>query len=218
MKNSYSLGLLISIVAFFLGCKESSVNAPKKIACIGTSITESYGQPSDKAYPAVLQTLENPSGNKVLNYGVGGCTVLKKGDSPYWLAQKYQYAIDWKPTIVIIEFGTNDSKKQNWAYKGDFKNDYLALIKSFQNLSSSPEIYLCVPPPAFSKNFDIDSTVVKNEIVPLIRTLAKENNLKMIDLYTLLLDKSNLFIDGIHPTQEGNVLIANEVFKVLSEN
>jgi acyl-CoA thioesterase-1 len=216
MKEKFLVILVGSIGLFLSGCTSETTTPAEKIACIGTSITDGYVLPIDKTYPTQLQNLESSTPNKVLNYGVGGCAVLKKSDSPYWSAQKYQYALNWRPSIVIVEFGTNDSKKQNWQYKSEFKNDYLDLIKSFQKLSSAPKIYLCIPPPAFSKNFDVDSAVVKNEIAPLIRTIAKENNLETIDLYTLMLGKSSLFIDGIHPTAEGASLIANEVYKVIS--
>ncbi|WP_338868222.1 GDSL-type esterase/lipase family protein [Spirosoma sp. SC4-14] len=208
--------LTILIFVLLSGCGADTLfPQSKRIACIGTSITEGYSLPVEQTYPYQLQTLIG-SPDKVLNYGVGGTTVLKSGDSPYWNAQKYQYALDWKPTIVIIEFGTNDSKQQNWQHKSDFKADYLAMIRSFQNLSSSPRVYVCIPPPAFSQNFDVDPDVVKNEIVPLVNEIANETNVTIIDLYTLMLPHSTQFIDGIHPTAEGAATIAKEVYKVIT--
>ncbi|QJW91210.1 sialate O-acetylesterase [Spirosoma taeanense] len=208
---------LIAIPLLFGGCKKLLINPAKRIACIGTSITDGYVLPVEQTYPYQLQLLTN-SPDKVLNYGVGGCTVLKKGDRPYWQAEKYQFALQWKPTTVIIEFGTNDSKKQNWQYKDEFKSDYLALINSFRKLSSSPKIYICIPTPAFRENFEIQPDVVKNEIVPLVYEIARENNLPIIDFNKLMLDHSELFPDGIHPNAEGAALLAKEVHKVISAN
>ena len=187
-----------------------------KVACIGTSITEGFVLPVEQTYPYLLQGLEMGDA-KVLNYGVGGTSMLKKGDSPYWSAAKYKYATDWKPTIVVIEFGTNDSKAQNWKYKSEFKSDYLAMIDSFRKLSSAPKIYLCIPTPAFSENYDIQPDVVKNEIVPLVYAIAKEANLETINLYDLMLTKPELFPDGIHPNAEGAKLLAAEVYKVIKK-
>lgn len=217
MKIRFLGFLTILAILLLAGCGTNNLfPQSKRIACIGTSITEGYALLNEQTYPYQLQTLIGTP-DKVLNYGVGGTTVLKKGDSPYWNAQKYQYALDWKPTIVIIELGTNDSKQQNWQYKSDFKADYLAMIRSFQNLSSSPRIYICIPPPAFSRNFDIDPEVVKNEIVPLVNEIAKEANATVIDLYDLMLPNSTQFVDGIHPTAEGATTIAKEVYKVITK-
>lgn len=216
MKHNFLVTIVGVLTLFLSGCSDSdSPGRAEKIACIGTSITDGYVLPTAQTYPVQLQTLEGTT-NKVLNYGVGGTTALKKGDSPYWSAQKYQYALDWKPSIVIIEFGTNDSKKQNWRYKSEFTSDYTSLIRSFQQLSSSPRIYMCVPPPAFNTNFDVDPTVLKNEIMPLVNAIAKENNIELIDLYTPLVGKDSLFVDGIHPNAKGAALIASEVYKVIS--
>lgn len=187
----------------------------KRIACIGTSITDGYVLPESQAYPTQLRTYFNAPDN-VLNYGVGGTTLLKKGDNSYWNAEKYTFALQWKPTVVIIEFGTNDSKKQNWVHKSEFKADYLALINTFRQLASSPKIYLCLPPPAFNQNFDIDPEVLRNEVTPLIREVAAENNLPLIDLYTPLAGSPSLFVDGIHPNAQGAVIIADVVYKAIT--
>ena len=217
MKQPIILSLIFSTLLLAEGCQKTNEVPAARIACVGTSITEGYVLPVEQTYPYQLQTL-TPSPDKVLNYGVGGTTALKNGDSPYWQAQKYQFALDWKPTVVLIEFGTNDSKKQNWQYKSNFRADYVALINSFKTLSSSPKIYLCIPPPAFSQNFDVSPGVVQYEIVPIVRDVAKEMNLKVIDFYTLMIDKPKLFIDGIHPTAEGAALLAKEAHRVITAN
>lgn len=46
----------------------------------------------------------------VNNYGVGGCTMLRKGDCPYWEKQAYKDALASDPDIVFIDLGGNDSK------------------------------------------------------------------------------------------------------------
>lgn len=205
--------LFLCVLAAVAACQKSEPDVRvERIACIGTSITDGFVLPINQTYPYQLQTLIGPA-HKVLNYGVGGCTVLKKGDKPYWQAEKYQFALNWKPTIVVVEFGTNDSKPQNWQYKSEFKNDYIALIQSFQKLSSSPKVYICLPPPAATNTFDIDPAVLKNDITPVLNEVAKELNLPVIDLYKPMLSKSSLFIDGIHPTPEGADTLAHLVYR-----
>ena len=171
--------------------------------------------PEGKNYPTKLQALIGAT-DKVLNYGVGGTCLLRKGDKPYWLEQKYQYALDWKPTIVVIEFGTNDSKEMNWQYNSEFKSNYIEFINTFQQLSSKPKIYVCLSPPAFSENFDVKPETIRNEIMPLVSEIAKETNVELIDFYKPMAGRDSLFIDGVHPTAEGTTVLADEVYKVIA--
>src|SRR5690606_33169468 len=75
-----------------------------KVACVGNSITEGAGL--TKTYPDVLQELLGDS-YEVRNYGIGGRTLLRKGDYPYWNETKYKEVLTWTPNIVIIKLGTN---------------------------------------------------------------------------------------------------------------
>src|SRR5919199_1447140 len=193
MKNRLLLYVFLFLLACSGGCGLSDIKvggqnqdpAYQKIACVGSSITQGFTLPDAQNYPTQLQSLIGPP-HKVLNYGVGGSTVLKKGDTPVWQGNKYGYAIDWKPTVVVIELGTNDSKPQNWQYKSEFKNDYTDLIKSFRQLSSSPKVYICIPPPVFKEGYDINANVLHNEVIPQIYAIAEENKVPIIDLYKLM--------------------------------
>jgi lysophospholipase L1-like esterase len=215
--KKWFLGLLFVVLVGW-GCRAISdiVRPSVRIACIGTSITEGYTLPGEQTYPVLLQNLVM-SPDKVLNFGVGGTCMLKKSDIPYWQAQKYQFALDWKPTILIVEFGANDSKEQNWQHKAEFKQDYLALIDSFKKLSSSPKIYLCTPPPAFASNtFGVQPSVIDNEIVPIVKEVAKETGAEIIDLHTLMQGQTGWFLDGLHPNAIGTIKIAEEVNRVIT--
>ncbi|WP_026462345.1 GDSL-type esterase/lipase family protein [Adhaeribacter aquaticus] len=182
-----------------------------KVACVGNSITEGHGIEAGQKYPDHLQRLLGDA-YEVKNYGVGGRTLLKKGDYPYWKEAKYQQVLQWNPDIVVIKLGTNDSKPQNWQYKADFKKDYVAFIKSFKKLKSKPKIYICKPMPAYRVNFRINPAVIKDEQLALIEQIARKAKVQIIDLYTPFLGKDNLAPDGIHPTGEGAALIAQEVY------
>ena len=104
-----------------------------KVACVGNSITEGSGIVESMRYPSQLQKLLGEN-FEVRNYGLGGRTLLKKGDYPYWQEEKYKEVLAWVPDIVIIKLGTNDSKPQNWIYAEDFIADYRAFIQSFKKL------------------------------------------------------------------------------------
>ena len=84
----------ISIMAFgiliSLGARAKSDII--RVSCVGASITEGYGTTkpwSENSYPAQMGKLLG-SGFHVENYGRGGCTMLRKGDCPYWAKEKYK--------------------------------------------------------------------------------------------------------------------------------
>lgn len=185
---------------------------PIKVACIGNSITFGYGIKDrlKNAYPEQLARMLGES-YEVKNFGVSGKTLLSKGNAPYIETQAYKKALAYEPDIVIIKLGTNDSKDFNWVYKEDFEKDYRRLLKSFQDLKSKPTLYLCLAVPVFEKGRKISAEVVAREVNPRIRKIAEEENLHLIDLYTPLLGKGDLFPDAIHPNGEG----AGEMAKVI---
>jgi len=204
------LTLSVLLILSLTGLAQSKI----KVACVGNSITEGAGIEAGKKYPEQLQTLLG-STYEVRNYGIGGRTLLKKGDYPYWNEAKYAEVLGWQPDIVVIKLGTNDSKPQNWQHKADFKKDYVALIKSFKKLPNRPKVYICKPMPAYYTNFNISPEVIQNEMLPLIDAIAKKAKVPVIDLYTPMVGKDSLAPDGIHPTAAGTAILAQEVYKAI---
>jgi hypothetical protein len=119
------------------------------IACVGDSITQGYLSTNGATYPHQLQGMLG-SGYKVTNFGAGGRTMLKKGDNPYWRTGPLKQALASKPQIVVLMLGTNDAKYHNWGpLHAEFPVDFKAMIEAFKNVSTSPRIYLMVPPPLY---------------------------------------------------------------------
>ncbi len=208
MKKQVSLFFLLVLLV----CYGASAQNKIKVACVGNSITEGAGL--TQPYPVVLQQLLG-DGYEVRNYGMGGRTLLKKGDFPFWNEAKYQDALSWNPDIVIIKLGTNDSKPQNWKFKDEFIPDYVQFVNSFKKLPSKPKVYVCTPVPVFEEKFSIRKEVVNTEVLPAVKKVAKKTKVKTIDLYTPFLGKADLTYDGIHPNDAGAALLAQEVFKGL---
>ncbi len=188
-----------------------------RIACIGDSITFGSGirNPKRNSYPAQLGRRLG-KGYRVRNFGVGGTTLLKQGDSPYWQQKAYQQALAFNPNIVVIKLGTNDSKPQNWRYGEAFLEEYEALVEQFQSLSSQPEIWVCTPVPAYSQLAGIEATVIVKEVIPQVKQVAELTGAGLIDLYGALSDRPELFPDGIHPNADGAELIAETVFRTIA--
>ncbi len=53
-----------------------------RVACVGDSITAGVGAAGGQAYPVQLGRMLG-SKWEVRNFGVSGCTLLNRGDSPY---------------------------------------------------------------------------------------------------------------------------------------
>ena len=210
---------LFVIFAFILFIQTSSGQTKTKVAFVGNSITEGSGltNPSVNSYPGQL-TKMLPANWQVGNFGVSGRTMLKKGDFPIWNEQKFKDALNFEPNIVVIMLGTNDSKYYNWAHKDDFYTDYTAMIDTFSNLVSKPEIYICLPLKVFSTMYDINDVVIHDEIIPIIKQVAVDKNVKTIDCYTPTSDKPNLFSDGIHPNITGAHFVAEIFYTSLTGN
>ena len=193
-----------------------------RVACIGNSITDGFGIDMATAYgyPAQLQKMLG-KGYWVKNFGVSARTMLNKGDYPYMNEMAWKDALAFKPDIVVIKLGTNDSKPENWQYGSEFKQDLQQMIttlrpdlaqpakkkgkkKTAAQKPLGPQIYLCTPIPAFKSTWNINDGVITNNIIPIQREVAQQYGLQVIDLHTLFAnDGDKMLSDGIHPDGKG---------------
>ena len=198
-----------------------SFKAPRKdavrVACIGNSITFGAGirNRSRDSYPSVLARMLGDN-YWVKNFGVSARTMLNKGDHPYMNEPAYKNALAFNPNIVVIKLGTNDSKSFNWKYKADFMKDAQNMINAFKGLPSQPKIYLCYPSKAYLTGDGINDDIISKEIIPMIKKLAKKNDLSVIDLHTAMDGMPELFPDRIHPNEKGAQVMAKVVYQSIS--
>jgi acyl-CoA thioesterase-1 len=195
---------------------------PTRIACIGDSITAGVGASSlSKDWVSDLGTLLGPSVT-VADYGVSGTTMMKQSDSSYWntgdlpMVEAFVRNTGANATAaVIIMLGTNDSKDSptgvdNWTATAPmrFAADYNSMIDDLLALTPRPQVFLALSPPAFANGYAIDGTVIANQVVPIIRGIAADRQLPIIDVHGALAGMSGLFPDGVHPNDMGHMLIA----------
>ena len=190
-----------------------------RIACVGDSIT--YGAAirdrANHCYPKVLGDLLG-KGYTVRNYGVNGATLLKNGDRPYWKLGAFKQATDFGPNVVILKLGTNDTKPQNWGKVGkEYEADLRAMVTHFKSLPSKPMIYLCLPVPVYQTRWGINAKTVKGGVIPVIRKVARDESLTVIDLDQALSGKPAMFPDKIHPNAAGAKLMAQTIHSVLKK-
>jgi lysophospholipase L1-like esterase len=195
--------LLISSLSF--------AQNPIKVAFVGNSITQGPGRDNPDSYPLQVGKLLGDS-YEVKNFGVSGRTLLRKGDYPYWNEPQFQQVKDFRPDVVVIKLGTNDSKPQNWAHKADFVKDYLDLIAEFRDhMPADGKVYVIIPVPVTRVNFGINPEVMNNEQRLMLMEIIQKSGAEAIDLYTPLMNRTELLPDGVHPNNEGLKIMAEVV-------
>jgi lysophospholipase L1-like esterase len=201
------------LMALFLGSLAIGTKPPNLIhvACVGDSITEGSG------YPAHLQTMLGNS-YKVGNFGVSGSTVLLNSNTPYMKQSAFQKAKAFQPSIVVIMLGTNDAHETTYESIENFQADYKKLISAYQVLDSNPQIWLVTPPPIFENELDLNETNLEQGVIPQIEQVANELSLPTIDVNTALSNYPEYFGDGVHPSNEGAMLIASEINQAITSD
>lgn len=213
-----SLALASSFSVFLF---TGTAAAQSHVTCVGDSITAGLGtsNPPATAYPALLQTLLGPS-FAVENDGHSGATMLVAGDVPYTQVIQYDSSTKWAGAggDVVIQLGTNDSKATNWSHQSSFLGDCEALVRHYQQSPGSPRVWLSIMPPASpTACCDIQSSVIANEIVPLLKTCAANTGAVNIDVFTVFQSHMDTLLDGVHPNDEGAAVLAKTIFDVVSK-
>lgn len=220
MSNSTKTNMKkITILFLYLMLTFTAAIAQKvRVACIGNSITYGHGI-KDRAkdtYPAQLQALLGDDYD-VRNFGVSGTTAQKEGDFPWVSTNEYKAALAFLPEIVVIKLGTNDSKPQNWTGNERFIRDLEALAQEFAALESHPRIIICLPAKAYEVRWDIHDDIIAGEELPALKSMAKRNHWRLVDLYRATSGKQERFPDGIHPDEQGAGIIAAKVLKAVKK-
>jgi acyl-CoA thioesterase I len=199
-----SLSVLFFETQFGRGAKP-----PIRVACIGDSIT------SDTEYPYDLGIILGAN-YTVKNFGVGRTTISLQFDKPYLNQPEVQTDRKYEPNAVVIMLGTNDAYLSRQE-RSNFTSDYKTLVGVFQAFQSKPKIFITIPPPVFNNTLGLNSTVLENNVIPLIKQTANGLNLPLIDLHTPLVNHPEDFQDGIHPNSQGSRIIAILIFDALTQ-
>lgn len=200
---------LLALIIFSTSVSYSQI----KIACIGNNIKAGAG---NKSYPVQMQ---KALGNayRVKTFGKTNTTLLFNSSSAWIKSPKaLDSLIKFQPDFVIIELGANDSKPIHWnKNKLYFKKNYFKLIDTLhKKISPNVKIYLCTPLPISLENKNqINRNVIKNEIIPLIKAIAKEKSVGFVDLFTPVLPHFNTqnFPDGVNPNSSIHTIITESI-------
>lgn len=228
---------LLFIIPWILGQAQAAVPSTLqsdtiKIACIGNSITAGARteHPESESYPAVLETLLHNTGfanYKVKNFGIGGATIIKYGSPNLW--QQLKGLEDYKPDIVIIKAGTNETvgkPRYNWEHIVDYERDYVDYINHIKEINPHCQIIVCSPLDFALKTMGLTTERLHDlkirrpriwELRERVRAIAKLQHYYFLDLTKPFKGKTELITagDGVHPNIKGYQYLAKLVFSFL---
>nr|MBF0223276.1 hypothetical protein [Desulfobulbaceae bacterium] len=188
----------------------------RRVACIGDSITFGKGLSNRdwNSYPAQLRRLLGYDWT-VKNFGLVDATVAKNDHRAYLHSDLFKEALAFKPDVVIIALGAFDTTYPASTHNYLFDYDIKDLIDPFLSLETKPTVFLCYPVPSCGDewtNYTISNRKIIHDIIPRIDAIAKETGLQVIDLYSALENKPELFADCVLPNQNGARRIATSVY------
>ncbi len=194
------------------GTAETSTSEPKStekqtILFFGNSLTAGYGLEPDQAFPAIIQnyidSLNLPY--KVINAGVSGETSAGGRSRIDWLLKQ---PVD----VFVLELGANDGLRG------------INPTETYQNLGAiidkvrekNPDVKIVLAgmqmPPSMGRNFT-------EEFKQVYTRLAEEKKVALIPflLYGVGGDPKLNQADGVHPTEEGQKILAKNTWEILEK-
>ena len=193
-----------------------------RVACVGNSVTYGTGL-ADRAHDSYPVQLQEMLGDQyeVKNFGHPSTTLCNQGRLPYTKVKEYHEALEYKPDMVVIHLGLNDTDPQVWAnYADEFVPDYHALIDTFRNVNPKAKIWVCRMTPIFHQHRRFQSST-RNwhaQIQQRIEQVSMSAKVGLIDLYAPLHCHPELFPDALHPNPEGAGILAKQVYGALTGN
>ena len=170
---------------------------------LGDSLTAGLGISAERSYPSLLQNTFAQQGQpiEVINAGVSGDTTaggLRRLD---WLLKQ-------NPDLVMVELGANDGMRG--VSISNIESNISAIIERIQE----KQIDVILVGMQIPTNYGSEYTQQFKELYPM---LAQKYQVEMVPflLDGVAGDRTLNQADGIHPTAEGHVIIANTVLPFL---
>jgi len=217
--------ILVSTCLLFVGCSREQPKAPERdaapereslppaaaqapdsrpaVVAFGDSLSAGFGADPGKSYPDFLQKEIDRRGYRyhVVNAGISGDTTTDG-------LERVGTVTALKPVIVIVEFGGNDGLRglPVTTTRANLEQIIVALQKAGAKVVLAG---MTLPPnygPDYIRSFEaVYHDLAKNYRVPLIPFL-----LRGVGGHADLMQR-----DGIHPTGEGNRILAQNVMQTL---
>lgn len=186
---------------------QNTISKDKVILFFGNSLTAGMGLNVEEAFPAVIQQKIDSLGlsYKVINAGLSGETTSGGKNRVEWI-------LNQKVDIFILELGANDGLRG--IPPSETKDNLQTIIDIVRGKNPDTKIILAgmQMPPNLGKEYTAEFKNVFPE-------LAEENKIELIPFLlenVAGIPKLNQG-DGIHPTVEGQKILAENVWMVLKD-
>lgn len=175
----------------------------KTILFFGNSLTAGYGIEEEDAFPGLIQKKIDSMGlsYKVINGGLSGETTASGLSRLEWFLEE-------KPDIFVLELGGNDG------LRGIQLSETEKNLKKIIELVSDtyPETKLVLAGMQIPPNMGLDYTNSFAGIYPKIASQYKQLTFIPFLLEGVGGDPELNLPDGIHPTEEGHLIVAETVW------
>ena len=178
----------------------------KSLLILGDSISAGYGMSKEKQWSEALKEKLNQEkiSLKVINASVSGETT---GGG---LVRSDKLLENNMTSYLLIELGGNDALR---GYPPQtVKSNLLEIINLGKTYGSKSIIMQIRIPPNYGNRY-------RNEFESIYREIAEETGSLYMPfmLNNIALEKNLMMADGIHPTEEAQPLIAEEIFNYLKD-
>lgn len=209
--------LVFALVAALFACEQPSRTPPERssapipaadrpsVVFLGTSLTAGLGLQPEQAYPALIQQKIDSAGlgYQVVNAGVSGETSAGARRRVEWLLRE-------PVAVLVVETGANDGLRG--LSPDSLRANIQAVFDRARAVSAPPKLVLVgmrLPP-----NYGRTYTQAFQAVFP---DLARKNDAALVPF--LLEGIGGVAglnqADGIHPTAEGQRVMAETVWRVL---
>ncbi len=206
LRKGFLAGLLTTAVALlFVGNSAKANDTKKRIVILGDSITAGYGLDQSEAYPAILQKKIDQAKLPFLvaNAGVSGDTTAAG-------LRRVAWAMTKGADVLVIALGGNDGLRG--ISPDETKKNLLGIIKKAR--TKNPKIQVFVAGMQMPDNMGPKFT---SRFKTLFPEVAKESKSILIPFLIEGVggDEKLNQADGIHPTAEGQTIVADNVWKMI---
>lgn len=186
---------------------QKAPQAMKNILFFGNSLTAGYGLDASEAFPALIQQKIDSLGlpYKAINAGLSGETSAGGKNRIDWLLRQ---PVD----VFVLELGANDGLRG--IPPSETKKNLQAIIDKVKAKYPNAKLVMAgmEVPPSMGGSYASEFRVI-------FRQLANENNMALVPF---LLEgvggvRSLNQRDGVHPTAEGQKILAENVWQVLGD-